>query len=266
LHLCRIRHAGCHDKGGKGQPRYAFAIVDVEATVPANNLRGVVFANDEAGYLAGTVAGLMTESGVVGAVGATVGGMHIPAVDAYLVPYGIGAACARLQTTVLVTYTDTFGDPGLGAQVAQQMLNQGTDMIFAAAGPTGNGAILKATQSGAWTIGVDVDQYVTLFQNGGVTGADRLLTSAAKRVDNAIYDTIADVMGGTFSGGTVTYGLAEEGVGLAPWHEAGPQVPQSVRDAVDNIEQGIVNGSIDIYEPCRPTSLYLPSVFSGASR
>lgn len=96
LHLCRIRHAGCHDKGGKGQPRYAFAIVDVEATVPANNLRGVVFANDEAGYLAGTVAGLMTESGVVGAVGATVGGMHIPAVDAYLVPYGIGAACARL--------------------------------------------------------------------------------------------------------------------------------------------------------------------------
>ena len=242
-------------------PDTLFALVDSESSTPLSNLRGILFAADEVGYLAGTLAGLMTESDVIGGVG----GMQIPSVEAFLVPYGIGAHCANLQTTVLLTYTGTFGDPELGAQVAQQMLDQGADVIFAAAGPTGNGALLTTTQSGAWAIGVDVDQYFTLFGGGSVPGADHLLSSAMKRVDNAIYQTIADVVAGTFAGGAVEYGLLEDGVGLAPYHEADASVPSSVRDALEAVRQGIIDGTIDIYEPCEAYRTYLPFVMVGSS-
>lgn len=243
-------------------PGTLFAIAESEEPSPPDNLRGIMFASDEAGYLAGTLAGLMTESDMVGGVG----GMQIPAVEAFLEPYRIAAECANLQATVILTYTGTFLDPELGAQVAQQMLDQGADVIFGAAGPTGNGAILTATQSGAWAIGVDVDQYFTLFQGGAVAGADHLLTSASKRVDNAVYQTIADVVAGTFTAGTVVYGLADDGVGLAPYHESDPYVPQSVRDRLEAVRLGIINGTIDTYEPCEVYRVYLPLVISGFSQ
>ena len=132
-------------------------------------------------------------------------------------------------------------------------------MIFGAAGAAGNGAILTATQSGRQAIGVDSDQYVALFGSGSVAGANKLLGSAMKRVDNATYDTIADVISGTFTSGNVLYGLPDDGVGLAPFHGADPSVPQSVRTAINAARQGIVNGTIDVNEDCR-TYLYLPLI------
>ena len=101
----------------------------------------------------------------------------------------------------------------------------GADVIFGVGGNTGNGAILTATQSGAWAIGVDTDQYNTVFESGSVAGSDRLLSSAMKRLDNAVFDTIGDVISGTFTSGTVLYTVAEDGVGLAPFHETDPLIP-----------------------------------------
>ncbi len=242
-------------------PGTLFAMIDVEATPPPDNLRGLVFAADEAGYLAGTLAGLMTGSDVVGAVA----GMQIPPVEAFAVPYGIAARCANPKATVLLTYTGTFGDPELGARTAQGMLDQGADVIFGVGGITGNGAILTATQSAAWAIGVDVDQYNTVFEGGAVAGADRLLSSALKRIDSGVYHTIADVVDGTFTGGTVEYGLANEGVGLAPYHEADPHVPQAVRDALEAVRLGLIAGTIDPYQPCAIARAYLPLVISNPS-
>ena len=139
------------------------------------------------------------------------------------------------------------------------MIGQGADVIFAVAGPTGNGAVLTATQSAVWAIGVDTDQYFTLFGNGTVDGSDKLLSSAMKHVDNAVFGTISDVVSGTFTSGTLVYDLVLEGVGLAQFHEADPYVPQSVRDHLDSVEQGIVNGSIDIHNDCRGFYyIYLP--------
>ncbi len=235
-----------------------FAIVDFSwETYPGtDNLRGMVFAADEVGYLAGTLAGLMTVSDTVGAVG----GMEIPPVEAFVDAYRNGAQCANPDATVLVTYTGTFVDPDLGAQAAQDMIAEGTDVIFAAAGATGNGALLTTTQSLQWAIGVDTDQYLTVFENGAVDGSDRLLSSAMKRLDNAVFDTISDVVSGTFTSGTVLYDLAADGVGLAPFHETDPYVPTSVRDALQTVKEGITGGGIDIGDTCRTWYVYVPLV------
>ena len=232
-----------------------FAVIDVSFDVAPDNVRGIVFAADEAGYLAGVLAGKMTISNKVGVVG----GMELPAVVTYVEGYRNGAQCANGQARVLINYAGTFVNPGLGATVAQQMMAQGADVIFGVGGPTGNGAILTATQSGTWAIGVDSDQYVTLFGSGSVAGADNLLSSALKRIDNATFDTIASVISGTFTSGTRTYRLVEDGVGLAPFHGADPSVPQSARDAIDAAKQGLSSGAIDVHDDCR-TPLYLPLI------
>jgi basic membrane lipoprotein Med (substrate-binding protein (PBP1-ABC) superfamily) len=242
-------------------PATKFAIVDGSCSQPfcdiyPSNLRALHFVEEEAGYLAGTLAGHMTQSDVIGAV-ATM--KNVPAVRLYADGYRNGAQCSNSKVDVLIEYTGTWSDPELGAEVAQNMIAQGADAIFAIGGTTGVGAVLTATQSGAWGIGVDTDWYLSFFQNGGVTGSDKLLSSAMKRMDNGVFGTISDVISGTFTSGEVLYNLAAEGIGLAPFHEADPLVSQGVRDALDIVKQGIVSGTIAISDPCRP-NLYLPVI------
>jgi basic membrane protein A len=237
-----------------------FAGVDISFETPPGNLRGLLFAEDEAGYLAGTLAGLMSHSHLVGVVG----GWEIPVVVRFVEGYRNGAQCAVGSNRVLATYAGTFTDPEMGAQIAQEMIAQGADVIFSAAGPTGNGAVLTATQSGVWAIGVDADQYETLFGSGSVAGADKLLSSAMKRVDNATFNVIADVISGTFTSGNAIYGVADQGVDLAPFHATDPFVSQNVRDAINGVRQGIIAHTLDINDDCR-TYLFLPVVIKGVS-
>ncbi len=234
-------------------PGTLFAIVDTSFESYPDNLRYMMFAADEAGYLAGTLVGLMTQSDIIGAVA----GMEIQPVIIWVDGYKNGAQCSNPDVNVLINYTGTFVDPDLGADVAQDMITQGADAIFGVGGLTGNGAVLSATQSGVWGIGVDIDIYFTVFENGTVDGSDKLLSSALKRIDNVVYSTISDVVSGAFTPGTVTYDLSVDGVGLAPFHDADPFVPQSVRDELDSVEQGIIDGTIDVNNSCR---VYLPLV------
>jgi basic membrane protein A len=236
-------------------PGTSFASVDTSFESYSENLRGMLFAADESGYLAGTLVGLMTQSDVIG----TIGGMKIPPVELFTESYRNGAQCANTTVDVLVDYAGDFGNYELGAAMAQGMIAQGVDAIFGVGGLTGFGAVITATQSDVWGIGVDTDWYITVFENGAVEGADKLLSSAMKRMDNAVFATITDVISGTFSSGEVFYDLAKDGVGLAPYHEADPFVPQSVRDALDDVTQGIIDGSIDVNDPCR-AHIYLPVV------
>jgi len=217
-------------------------------------LRGIVFAEKEVSYLAGTLAGKMTQSNVVGFVG----GIAIPQVVRFATGYQNGAQCANPAARVFVNYTDSFTDPALGAQEAQKMLARNADVIFGAGGSTGTGAVLTATQSGAWGIGVDADQFVTTYMSGTVAGSDKLLTSAMKRLDNAAFNTISDVISGTFTSGTVVETLATGGVGLAPFHQTDPAVPQPVKDYLNTVKQGIIDKTIDVDQSCR-SSIFLHS-------
>jgi len=125
----------------------------------------------------------MTSSNIVGAVA----GAQYPVIERYAEAYRNGAQCANADTNVIITYTGSFTDPDLGAATAQAMIAHGADVIWGVGGDTGNGGVLYATQHEVWGIGVDSDLYLNLFGNGTVDGSDKLLSSAMKRLDNAVY-------------------------------------------------------------------------------
>ncbi len=238
-------------------PATHFAVIDFTYDgIYPENLRGMMFAPEQAAYLAGTLVGLMTESDVAGAVG----GMEIPPVQAFMEPYGNGIRCATPDATALLTYTGTFGDALLGAEVAQEQMDKGADAIFGCGGQTGNGAILHATEGGIWGVGVDTDQWITLFANGTVEGSDKLLTSVMKRVDNAVYMTVDDEVQSQFTSGTVVYDLSNDGAGLAPFHEVEPFVPESVLSRLDMVEERLLEGAIDPWQSCTWSRVHLPLV------
>ncbi len=241
-------------------PTVKFAVVDASFEHYPANLRGLVFNVEDAAYLAGTLAAMMSQSNVIG----DLGGMEIPPVVAFTEAYSNGARCANPDVTTIISYTNTFSEPMLGAEYAQRMIARGADVVFAAAGSTGNGAILTTTQSGAWAIGVDTDQYITLFMSGTVPGADFLLTSAMKRIDTAVFDSIDDVVAGSFTPGTVTYNLAVDGVGLAPFHEADNAIPAAVKTRLAWVSRAIIGGAIQPLDPLNPCLVvhqqFLPSI------
>lgn len=243
-------------EAAENNPSINFAIVDMtwnEADYPAN-LRGMFFSVDEAAYLAGTLAGLMTATNKIGIVA----GMSIPPVNDFVFPYINGAQWANHAAFPLLDYANEFGDENLGATLAQSQIDRGADVVLGVAGITGNGAIKQAASQSKYCIGVDVDTYYTVFEEGAVTGAEYLLTSVMKRVDNAVYDTIVSHVNGTFTSGTYTYNVANDGVGLAPYHETAPDIPLEVITYINNVAAGIANGTVDIWQPFYTAFIYLP--------
>ena len=227
-------------------PGVYFAIVDYTYESYSANLRGMYFAVEEAGYLGGVLAARMTGSQKLGAVG----GMQIPPVDNFIYGYRQGALCTDPTIQTLISYTNDFTNPLLGEQHARQQLDQGADVILAVAGPTGTGVVMTTTHDQKWAIGVDVDYYYSVFEGGTAPNAQYLLTSVMKRVDNAVYEAIKDLVYYSFTSGTKVYNLENDGVGLAPFHEADPAVSQSVKDELDTVKQDIISGNIDPLSPC----------------
>ena len=224
-----------------------FVILDSIPVTPPSNLRGVVFRSEEAAYLAGVLALRMSGSNVLAAIG----GMDIPPVTAFTRGYRNGAQCLNGGTRVLVDFINDFMDQELGAQMAQDMMDYGADVIFPVAGPAGNGALLEATGAGRWAIGVDVDQWVTTYESGEVDGAEKLLTSVVKHVDTAVYKSIQDLLAETFSSNTVSYGLEEDGVGLAPYHDADGAISQDVKDEIEALRLAIIANESLVNDSCR---------------
>jgi basic membrane protein A and related proteins len=139
-------------------------------------------------------------------------------------------------------YAGTFDDQAKGKELALSAIDQGADVVFAAAGLTGVGSITACQERGALFIGVDADQYETVPGSGDV-----MLTSAIKRVDTAVFETIKAVVEGTFVGAeNREFGLAEDGVGLAPFHDFEDAVSQDIKDAVEEARQAVLDGSVTV--------------------
>ncbi len=235
-------------------PAVNFATVDMDWPEYPPNLRGLTFDSAEVGYLAGTLAALMSNSHIIGAVG----GMNIPPVNEFIQPYQYGGEWADSRAFTIINYANDFSDPEIGAQIAQQLISRGADVIFGVGGMMGNGAILEAAAQGKWVIGVDTDAWYSVFGEGSVTGSEFLLTSAMKRVDNAVFQTIEDQVNGTFTPGKAIYNLSNDGVGLAPYHDASEQIPLEVQGAITAMTQSIIDGQVDVWEPFYKFSIYLP--------
>jgi basic membrane protein A len=231
----------------KQYPDTQFAIVDGVGDQP--NTLGLVFREQEGSYLAGVVAGLMTQEKteytnpddkIVGFLGGQTG----PVIGRFQAGYEAGVKSVCPDCKVIVTYAgstvDAYTDPAKGKEIAFQQIDQGADIIYTAAGNTGTGAFSAAKQEKIFVIGVDLDQ-AKLFPK------DPILTSVVKRVDNAVYQTIADARKNPKPRGVVVdSGLKENGISLAPYGRFDSMVPQSVKDEVDQARQNIIAGDIKV--------------------
>ncbi len=222
-------------------PNIKYAIVDFAYDPVISNVRGLVFAEDQAGYLAGALAAAMSQTNIIGVVGGIEG---VPAVKKFVLGYTNGAKSIKPDIQVRSVYIDSFVDRARGAEAAKSFIAEGADVIFGAGGQTGSGAIQAAAQAGVWVIGVDQDEYGTTFQNGSALGSEKILSSAGKRVDNAVFSAIKSAQDGSFVGGTQLYDAASNGVGLTPFHKAEDSIPAEVKTQLDAILKGLADGSI----------------------
>ncbi|MHA2265134.1 MAG: BMP family ABC transporter substrate-binding protein [Candidatus Thorarchaeota archaeon] len=208
---------------------------------PIDNVAGLVFHEDASGFLAGALAGLMTETNVVGGV---YGCPIIPPVARFEVGYWNGAHYANPDVEVLNIHhpgsvDQCFTDPQFGAGSASALVGQGADIIFGAGGLTGNGALVAACNDEVRVIGVDLDQFYSLLEVQSC-----ILSSATKDITNGVADLIVAVDEGRFAGGDVFGDVV-----LAPFHNFEDSIPADARAQLDEISQQIAAGQID---PCAP--------------
>jgi len=196
-----------------------------------SNVTSLMFAEDEVAYLAGVLAGCMTETGTV----ATVAGVEIPPVVKLLTGFESGARAARPDVVTLHQYIPDFDDPETGKAVAQGFISDGADVIFGAAGNTGNGGLLAANEAGVMAVGVDVDQYLTYPEVG-----ESLLTSAAKNMDVAVATAVRDFANERLEAGIRRATLESGGIGLAPYHDWEDRIPQTCKDMVTDAEAVVI--------------------------
>jgi basic membrane protein A and related proteins len=220
-------------------PKVHFAIVDVDQTsLPhkPTNVRGLLFREQQVGYLAGYLAALVAKQGIGPAkprlVISTVGGQKQPPVDRFIAGYQAGAKKAVPGIRTLNAYSQNWVDQAKCKELALNQIAAGSQVVFAVAGGCGLGALDAAKGRKVWAVGVDADQSYL---------GSQILTSATKGVDEAVFQTIRDVRSGKFTGGNRDYGLDQRGVGLG---KISAEVPKSLVAKVNRLKQQIAAGKV----------------------
>ena len=211
-------------------PDIKFAIVD-DATSDLPNVTCLMFRAEQASYLAGYVAGKTTKTNNVGYVA----GMANETMNQFGYGYCAGVLDANPDAKIQQFNANSFADAATGKTMANTAITNGADVIFHAAAATGLGVIEACHEAGVYAIGVDSDQ-------SGIS-PDTLLTSAMKRVDNAVYDTIESLVNGTLESSVHTYDLAEGGVDIAPSQDL---IADDVIAEVEEVKEKIINGEIEV--------------------
>ncbi len=218
-------------------PDLQFAIIDM--VVDAPNVRSVVYKEHEGSYVVGVLAAMASQSKKVGFVG----GMDIPLIRKFGCGY-VGGAKAAGATDVIQNMTgDTpaaWNDPTKGGEIAKSQIDQGADVVYAAAGGTGVGVLQAAADAGKLGIGVDSNQ------NGLQPG--KVLTSMVKRVDVAVYNAFKDAQDGKFTPGLNNLGLKEDGVGYAMDDNNKALVTDEMKAAAEKAKADIIAGTIQVHD------------------
>ncbi len=208
-----------------------------ETTDDVANVTGLVFPEDNAGYLVGALAAMMSKSGTIGGVFAT---DLVPPVWRFGEGYRAGALSINPDIEILVVYHSdvgfdkTFTDPEWAATTANSMIDNGADVIFGGGGKTGNGAVVAAAQAGIYAIGVDADQYYTLPE-----AKSRLLTSATKLIVPGVAKLVAAAKDGSLANGNVSGDC-----GYAPYHDLDGEVSAEIKAKMEEIAAALIDGSI----------------------
>ncbi|MZR12590.1 BMP family ABC transporter substrate-binding protein [Maritimibacter sp. DP07] len=236
----------------EANPDQHFSIVDFayDPTIP--NVLGQVYATEQGAFLAGYLAAGMTETGVVG----TFGGINIPPVTAFMdgFYYGVNYYNEQKDADVSVLgwnpeteeglFTGNFESLDDGRAFAENLYQEGADIVMPVAGPVGLGSAQLADELGTdqlKIIGVDADQTQTDPEK-----ADVYLTSVLKRMDSTVTQVIQMEKAGEFEGGLIVGTLENEGVSLAPYHSFDDAVPEELKAEIEAVKAGIIDGSIEV--------------------
>ncbi|MEV7857429.1 BMP family ABC transporter substrate-binding protein [Streptomyces hirsutus] len=223
-------------------PDTTFGIVDY--VVEGKNVASLVFAEEQASYLAGVAAAKATETGVVGFIG----GVDIPLIHKFRAGFEQGVKATDSKVKVIPQFlTQTaeeggFSSPDKGKAAAEGQIEKKADVVYQAAGLSGQGVIEAAAKAKVWAIGVDSDQY----QQEALAGyKDFILTSATKEVGGSVYALAKSVQDGKALTGTQVFDLKVEGVGLS---DSNPKMAEikGLTDAVAKAKEGIIDGSITV--------------------
>lgn len=210
-----------------------------------SNIASVLFQEQEGSYLAGTLAALVTTDTSIKGINdkpviGVIGGTKSAGIDKFISGYVEGAKAANPNVVVKIAYSNNFGDPAVGLQMAKAMIEEGADVIYHVAGGTGMGVIQAAKEAGVYAIGVDTDQ------DGIAPG--NVLTSMVKHSDNAVETVIKDYAADKFPGGkTITLGLKENGVGLSEMKYTKDRIPPAILEKVEAAKQDILSGKIKVW-------------------
>jgi basic membrane protein A len=235
----------------KRYPDIKFAIVDYAYSDGGlTNVTGLMFAEEQIGFLAGVLAGGMSRSGFV----CSVSSLRTPASERYMKSFFEGAAWQAgpemkfMNNFINIKATDenvpSVDDSTQGKETALKLIGNGCDVLFAIGGNAVNGALLAARESNLPAIGADVDEYNTYPE-----AQSALISSAMKNVDIAVYNYLKSVADGSVKAGTSTATLQNGGVGLAPFHDWDSRIPAALKARIQKASDGIKNGSIQIDLP-----------------
>jgi basic membrane protein A len=229
----------CVDENGDPDPTFACK-GDAATLLP--NYQGIVFAEEQAGYLAGIVAASISKSGTIGAVGGT----NVPAVVAYNAGYVAGAKSVNPDIKTLYQETNPdpakgFNDPATGKAIAQQFIGQGADVLFQIAGLTGQGVLEAACDANIYGIGVDVDQVETLPNLSKC-----IVTSAEKKLKDTVQVVTESAATSDFKAGTVVYNAASNppAIGLAPYHDNESLITPEIQEKLDAAMAAMASGEL----------------------
>jgi basic membrane protein A and related proteins len=222
------------DTVAKKFPNTKFAIIDVDATGlkgKPTNVEGLLFKEQQSGYLAGYLAGLYAKDNDITTI-SSVGGQKIPPVDHYIAGYQAGAKAANPSIKTLNAYSQDFVDQAKCKEIALSQIARGSGIVFQVAGQCGLGALDAAKEKGKQGIGVDADQsYLGSY----------ILTSAIKKVDVAVVNTVKQVQDDKFTGGVnTTFEVANGGAGLGKISAAGAKYQPQIDDVTAKLKDNSI--------------------------
>lgn len=240
------------EKAAIANPDQPFSIVDFSYEPPIDNVLGQVYATDQAAFLAGYLAAGMSKTKILG----TFGGINIPPVTIFMDGFVQGVDHWNSVKNDAVTvlgwnmdtreglFTNNFDNLDDGRAFAQNLYDEGADIVLPVAGPVGLGSATLADELGVeklMIIGVDADLYFTDTERQHV-----YLTSITKRMDATVADVIETTMNGDFQGGVLVGGLENGGVGLAPFHDMEAMVPDTLKAELEALRADIIAGTISV--------------------
>ena len=217
-------------EAAEANPDTKFAIID-DSSIDLPNVTSLMFKAEQASYLVGYVAGLTTKTNNIGFVV----GMTNETMNQFGYGYCAGAIDENTEITVQQFNANSFADSATGKTMANTAITNGADIVFQAAGATGLGVIEACQEAGVYAIGVDSDQ--------SSIAPKTVLTSAMKRVDNAVYDAVQELIDDKLEGGVQTFDLAAGGVDIAPSQDL---ISDDVIKAVDEVKEKIISGDVVI--------------------